>query len=502
MSPLEIGLKSLCLATVGLAALALLKRASAATRHLMLTIVLVGLCALPVMTALAPAWRIPFLRVVKSAPPREEAVSLQSTPSFQSERRISPDQMILDAWISISAVLTVLVLWRLIRLRVMEQQFQMAEGSTLSGAVAGICRESGMRVLLLQSDESATPMTWGLSRPVLLMPASATEWSQERLRAVVLHELAHIRRKDWIVSLGAEFACAWLWFNPLVWLLRKRIEIESESAADDQVLEAGISAPNYAAHLVDVLKELKAFPKAATTAQAFGRPGKLDRRIRAILEESRSRRPLRGSVTLGSVAAFAVAASTVAAAAPTIIIEQQWIAGPPSPALVVHQPVRVESKAAPFKPIASARLEKRTQARNRAPEVNVQVPDAPVSTPRLSGPSDSHSLMLVAKESHKVKSGKPSIGDDFDPDDVSAETPELPESATREIQKALVEANHEARKQGFDLNLSLNAKKGEISFDLGKLPGSILSSATKALSESLKDAPPTVRSHISVKAGH
>ena len=65
------------------------------------------------------------------------------------------------------------------------------------------------------SDAVTVPMVWGLFRPVILFPADADEWEPERQRAVLLHELAHIQRQDWLMQTMAQITCAVYWFNPL-----------------------------------------------------------------------------------------------------------------------------------------------------------------------------------------------------------------------------------------------------------------------------------------------
>ena len=70
--------------------------------------------------------------------------------------------------------------------------------------------------------------TWGWRRPVVMLPASASEWSAERMHIVLLHELAHVRRSDWMLLMAAEtLRCVW-WFNPFAWMVRARLRRESE----------------------------------------------------------------------------------------------------------------------------------------------------------------------------------------------------------------------------------------------------------------------------------
>ena len=93
-------------------------------------------------------------------------------------------------------------------------------------------------VALLQTHASDLLATWGLLRPSVLLPAHAREWSDDRIRIVLCHELAHIRRNDWFVQIAAEALRSLFWFNPLIWIACTRLRRESEQACDDVVLDS------------------------------------------------------------------------------------------------------------------------------------------------------------------------------------------------------------------------------------------------------------------------
>jgi hypothetical protein len=95
------------------------------------------------------------------------------------------------------------------------------------------------RVRLLLSGRRSMPMHWGILRPRLLLPASAKGWPADRVRLVLLHELGHVRRRDCLAQLAAQIVCALYWFNPLVWVASRRMQLESEAACDDLTLRAG-----------------------------------------------------------------------------------------------------------------------------------------------------------------------------------------------------------------------------------------------------------------------
>jgi hypothetical protein len=98
-------------------------------------------------------------------------------------------------------------------------------------------------------------------RPAVLMPTGAADWPAGRQRVVLLHELAHVRRRDCQVQLVAHLALALHWFNPLAWWAVRRLRIEREHACDDHVLRSGARASDYADHLLQIARGL--LPAAA-----------------------------------------------------------------------------------------------------------------------------------------------------------------------------------------------------------------------------------------------
>ncbi len=155
--------------------------------------------------------------------------------------------------------------------------------------------------------------TWGWRRPVVMLPASsASEWSAERMRIVLLHELAHARRGDWLLQLAAEaLRCVW-WFNPLAWLVRARLRRESEHAADDLVLARGVSAATCATHLVELAREARKHRRTWLPAPAMVRPSSLERRVSAMLNPRTNRRPLTRFARFGSLGVLVPASIVVA----------------------------------------------------------------------------------------------------------------------------------------------------------------------------------------------
>ena len=172
-------------------------------------------------------------------------------------------------------------------------------------------------VRLVWSDRAAMPMAWGFFRPIVLLPRSASEWTSERRRVVLLHEMAHIQRGDNLTQTLAQFACTLYWFNPVVWWGARQLRIERERACDDQVITSGTKPSAYATHLIAIARSLQATPGTPLGAVSMARPSQLEGRLLAILEPSLSRRTLSRARTVFTGALFAAAIFPLAAMQPS-----------------------------------------------------------------------------------------------------------------------------------------------------------------------------------------
>ncbi len=122
----------------------------------------------------------------------------------------------------------------------------MTDANVLAG-VAGF----GNRVRLRRSETIAAPVTWGIFRPIILVPAGFEELPAETREAVLCHEYAHIQGGDFLMRLLAETARALIWFQPLIWIVRRQLREEQELACDNRVLASGRKPSAYAKLLLD-----------------------------------------------------------------------------------------------------------------------------------------------------------------------------------------------------------------------------------------------------------
>lgn len=183
--------------------------------------------------------------------------------------------------------------------------------------VAELASRIGVRraVAVLESSIAAVPMMIGWLRPVILVPASAvTGLSPGEMRAILAHELAHVRRHDYLVNLVQAVFESLLFYHPAVWWLSDRLRVEREYCCDDIAVAVGGSALHYARALaaLDDLRGGDYRPALASTG------GTLMSRIQRLLgvETNAPRRPGGVIAAMATTAAVVAVASTVALARP------------------------------------------------------------------------------------------------------------------------------------------------------------------------------------------
>jgi len=164
-------------------------------------------------------------------------------------------------------------------------------------------------VALLQTDRCSSPLVTGTLRPKFVLPKEYLSWTLDRRQVVMLHELGHVKRWDCLTQMIAQIVRAVYWFNPLVWVAFRRMQIEAERACDDLVLAGGSAPCDYAEHLLQIAAARRTPRLAANSATAMARPSRLEGRLLAILDAKRSRSGLTrvGALLLASAIAGATA---------------------------------------------------------------------------------------------------------------------------------------------------------------------------------------------------
>jgi beta-lactamase regulating signal transducer with metallopeptidase domain len=152
-------------------------------------------------------------------------------------------------------------------------------------------------VRLCASVKTKTPMVIGWIRPLVRLPATAlTGLNELQLRSVLAHELAHIRRHDYLINLLQTAVETIFFYHPAVWWVGRQMRIERENCCDDMAVEVCGDATEYARALAQ-LEELRLAPSEPAIAASGG---ELLGRIRRLLEHERT--TYRAPRSLGAIA--------------------------------------------------------------------------------------------------------------------------------------------------------------------------------------------------------
>jgi TonB family protein len=229
---ISVAIKSTVLLAAGLLCLRLLRGRDAAARHLICLVALAGAAVAPLLALWSPQWS--FLILVPAGPGAAVAGNrLRSgSPSWPL--------VLASVWALGAFIMTVRATggWVML-LRTRRRSAHFLDGDGAEVRIGNV----------------STPLTCGVLRPLILLPEDARDWDELRLRAVLLHESAHVRRRDCVAKYVAQASRALLWWNPLAWMVAARLNHEQELACDDAVLSAGVPADTYATVLLDVARE-------------------------------------------------------------------------------------------------------------------------------------------------------------------------------------------------------------------------------------------------------
>jgi len=297
----EVFWKSAVVLGVALCLTAILRNHSADLRRLVLSTAIVAMLAAAVIFPVVPRWRAvtpsrgssstpparearvvnkPELQAVEVRPAPAEPPSHADRPTPTRKQMPGPIPLI---WFAGSAFL---VARFAVSLRGLRRLRKMSDTVTDVGLLAHV-KSAPHRVALLQNSSVVAPVTWGIVRPVILLPTGFEELPEECRNAILRHELAHIQANDFFVRVLSEVARSLIWFQPLVWIARRRLREEQEMACDDRVLAEGGKPSTYAKLLLDWSARS---PRAdVSIAVGISQGSCLKRRLYALLDPEHKR---------------------------------------------------------------------------------------------------------------------------------------------------------------------------------------------------------------------
>ncbi len=221
-----------------------------AFRHRFLLGGLLGIGLLPLLNLFLPPVNLTLPTGLVNA---SELLPILNTEASQTLQSFT---LMFSVWFVVTLFLLGYLGLGIHRARRLSQKTSLIDGSKLQLQLVELQKDLKLRrsVSLLVSRNISTPMTWGFWRPKILLPECALNWSKEQSRMVLLHELTHIKRADWLAQIFTSFICALYWFNPLVWVLAWQLRLEQEKACDSKVLALGIKPSEYASMLLNIAK--------------------------------------------------------------------------------------------------------------------------------------------------------------------------------------------------------------------------------------------------------
>ena len=325
-----------------------LRRSTAGARHLVWLAVLVGVLALPLLSriqllrigvlpsrlattaSVSPAALPALAELVAPAAPTPLAPPARVAPQLAGQVDAAAAPVFAGGSWTYSLLTTIAIIWSAIALvlvgwlaagamsvrRIVEDARELTSPdwtTPLCEVADRLDLETPPRLVLSEGIEMA--FACGVLTPTIVLPANAESWSDDRRRAVLFHELAHVKRHDLLGHTLGRLACALYWFHPLVWTAAKNLRAESERACDDLVLSCGARPSEYAQHLLDMVTSVR-HHGAPVMALPMARKKEFEGRMLAILDPA-VRRASPGRLQAAAViATVGLLSLTVAAAAP------------------------------------------------------------------------------------------------------------------------------------------------------------------------------------------
>ena len=277
-----------------------LARQSAAQRHRVWLAGIIGALVLPILIVIIPMQYSGPLGGIAAHWVSQISVASQTTPaapSLSTNTLQAPSHgsflyLLLLLWAVVFSIFGLRLLGGLRRLAQIAESSSPINDVEWNSLVAELSKHLGVMQpvrVLLSRNPAFIPMTWGVLRPGIVLPSDARQWSEQRRRIVLAHELAHVSRKDWLLQMCAEFTCCVYWFHPLAWIAARKLRQEGERACDDAVLSVSVPASDYARELLELVQTLGTAGNSLATALAVVRPSDLERRFEAMLGASVNR---------------------------------------------------------------------------------------------------------------------------------------------------------------------------------------------------------------------
>jgi len=280
---------------------------------------------------------LPWIGFVKTETASASAAPVHSALTLPGSWAVG----ILAAWAALAGIALVRLAIGLAHLRKVRRESRELDVEALSPLAQATLADfqSTRAVKLAVSDELQVPTAMGFFSPLVVLPSWAvTELSADELNSILIHELAHLRRRDDWTNLAQKLVHAVLFFHPAVWWVEKQLSLEREMACDDFVLSQTSDPRAYAECLVAVAEKSFMRRGLALAQAAVGRLRQTTLRVTRILDGNR-----RGAVRVWKPAVGLLAVSSMCVAAglshaPELVAFQDSAVSLPSAARAMSAP--------------------------------------------------------------------------------------------------------------------------------------------------------------------
>jgi GWxTD domain-containing protein len=351
----DASIRSLCMAVLTLLALRLGRVRSVSVRHAVWTVALGAMLLLPFLTPFLPAIPVPILRSPTTAVlvPAQPSVPIlapgvdSSEPSALANRR---SELALPSWqqtgLALYLGVLLVMLGRLFAGYLLARRLVGFSIPIRDVRASGFLeRLAGDRAPALRKSGSiSVPMTAGCIKPQILLPSGWQQWDRTKLEAALVHELAHVRRRDSLIALLAGLNKCIFWFHPLAWWMERKLALLAEEASDDCVLLVLGDRQRYASALLEMAAAVRAGRRRLLwEAIAMAKPSEVRQRIERVLDETSQ---ISRGVTKGRWAALLLSSVPLLYGAAAFQLETVQAPVPPvraiTPVPIVQQPPSVE----------------------------------------------------------------------------------------------------------------------------------------------------------------
>jgi TonB family protein len=266
------------------------RRLAASLRHLIWCIGFTCLFVLPLFIGLLPKIQVPI-----TAP---ETIIIEHTVARGIATFADTATLTLSAWwqaflsvyFTLLGVQLLYIALGLCKVISLSRSAVQVSNPRIHAELENLILDEGITVpvTLKKSTQVYSPVSWGLFAPEIILPEHADDWCVEKTRNVLIHELSHIQRLDWLTTMIVRITCALYWYNPLIWYAARKLDEEAEQACDDAVILTGRCHSQYASNLLEIASHARIGILGNAVVQAIA-GSFLGSRVFSILDTSKRR---------------------------------------------------------------------------------------------------------------------------------------------------------------------------------------------------------------------